>query len=52
MCDGLEAWLFSIATDRPLNFVLEDAMWSTAVDGVDLTYPTIALTTTSTGIVL
>ncbi len=49
-CDGLELWLIFMAMNKPINVVMEDAVWSTASEGVDILYLTIALVSTGDGI--
>ncbi len=48
--DGLEAWLVSVATNTPLNIVLEDTVWSLSVSGIDFQYYTLVLMSFGTAV--
>ena len=43
--DSLELWMASMAMNIPINVVIEDSIWSTARDGVELAYTLLLLTT-------
>ncbi len=47
--DGLELWLSSMATNCPVNVFNKDLAWSTGVDGLDFSHPSILLTLYSGG---
>ena len=41
--DGLELWLVSLASGRPINVVMEDHVFSTSMSGLDFDFPMIML---------
>ncbi len=49
--DGLELWCALVATRTPLNVVIEDTVWSTVHDGVDLQYISVMLCSYTTGFI-
>ncbi len=42
--DGLELWMASMVMNIPINMVMEDSVWTTARDGVELAYTSLLLT--------
>ncbi len=47
--DGPEVLAASVAMNIPINVVMDDAVWSTALDGVELAFPTILLSSYDAG---
>ncbi len=47
--DGLELWLSSWAMQCPVNVFLRDMAWSTSMEGLDFSNPSIMLTLYSDG---
>ncbi len=43
MANSLQVWLVSLATNTPINIVLEDVVWSTASTGIDFLFYMIIL---------
>ena len=41
--DSLELWLLSLASDHPINVVMDDRVFSTGISGVDFDCPTVVL---------
>ena len=41
--NGLELWLLSLASDHPINVVIDDRVFLTSIGGVDFDCPTVVL---------
>ncbi len=41
--DGLDLWLLSLASDHPINVIMDDRVFSTSINGVDFDCLTVVL---------